>query len=514
MKKLKSLKIYFDKEKKNIIMKTIINSLNIFFKKRDNLIVFFIILFSIIGVSLNVFIISSDELWNFQNVYKLYNGFELYKDANVICTPLFFYIGNFILHLLGPNFFSFRIYNIIIDTILFFSTYVLCKKLKIPKTISLIIVFILMLVKRYALVLCMANYNMLALTFFVIGLLCILKENLTKKDLIFQGIIVFLIAFTKQNMGVYYFLAILVIIFLENTTVKKKCINVCMILIPLLLLGIGSIAYFQYAGILNGFIDYAILGIGEFGQKNISLNIAFIIIWISIILLNVLIFKQMKKNALLTEKKYKILKRVIIISIFLTFSIFPIMNFAHFMIGMYLAWIVLFYIINFICLDIFRRKYLKIAKYGLIILVCIAIAFSFLNYLNWQENSIKTYNSPYYGGLLDTNTNDKIKNISEYIQKSDKKIIILSHDASLYMVYLKESNGKMDLPFKGNLGMKGEEGLIEELSQMQGVEVFIKKEEDDMNWQESKLVRNFIIQNYECIGEIEDFMIYALENKN
>ena len=493
-------------------MKTIVNSLNIFFKKRDNLIVFFIILFSIIGVSLNVFIISSDELWNFQNVYKLYNGFELYKDANVICTPLFFYIGNFILHLLGPNFLSFRIYNIIIDTILFFSTYVLCKKLKIPKTLSLIMVLILMLLNHYILVLCMANYNMLALTFFIIGLLCILKENLTKKDLILQGLIVFLIAFTKQNMGVYYFLAIAVIIFLENTTVKKKCINFCMILIPLLLLGIGSIAYFQYAGILNGFIDYAILGIGEFGQKNISVNTPFLVFWILVVLLNIFAVKQMKKNALLDEKEYEKIKKVLIFSIFLTFSMFPIINSAHFMIGMYLSWIVLFYIINFICLHIFKRDYLKIAKHILIILVCITISYSFLHYINWQENKIGNNQSPYYGGMLDTDISQKIENISEYINTSKKKVIILSQDAAFYMINLKESNGKMDLPFKGNLGMKGEEGLIEELSQMHDVEVLIKKKEEDMNWQESKLVRDFIMGNYECTGEIEDFMIYTLEN--
>ena len=146
-------------------MKTIISSFNIFFKKRDNLIAFCIILFSIIGISLNVSISSTDELWNFQNVYKLYNGFEIYKDANIICTPLFFYIGNLILHLLGPNFLSFRIYNIIINVILFFSTYMLCKKIKIPKTISIIFVIILMCLKGHIIIFCMANYNTLSLAF-------------------------------------------------------------------------------------------------------------------------------------------------------------------------------------------------------------------------------------------------------------------------------------------------------------------------------------------------------------
>ena len=35
----------------------------------------------------------------------MYNGFVIYKDANVICTPLFFYIGNLLFRVLGANFF-------------------------------------------------------------------------------------------------------------------------------------------------------------------------------------------------------------------------------------------------------------------------------------------------------------------------------------------------------------------------------------------------------------------------
>ena len=493
-------------------MKPMVSALNAFFKKRDNVIVFFIILLSIIGVSLNVFIISSDELWNFQNVYKMYNGFEIYKDANVICTPLFFYIGNLILQLLGPNLLSFRIYNIIIDTVLFFSTYILCKKLEIPKTISLMIVFILMFAQKYILVLCMANYNILALTFCVIGLISILKENLIKKDLVIQGIIAFFITFTKQNIGIYYLLAVTVIVFLENTTIKKKCINFCMMLLPFILLSIGSIIYFQYAGILNGFIDYAILGIREFGEKNISVNIPAIVSWILVVALNIFTVKQMKKKALFKDKEYKKIQKVLIFSIFLTFSIFPIVNSAHFMVGMYLSWIILLYIINFICLHIFKKKYMKLTNYGMIVLICIAISCSAFYYFDWQENRIKDNHSPYYGGIMDTNIYHKIENITEYIKTSKKKVIILSQDAAFYMINLKESNGKMDLPFKGNLGKKGEEGLIEEISQMKEVELLIKQKEEDMNWQESKKVRNFIMENYECTGEIEDFMIFDIKN--
>ena len=176
-----------------------LKKLDLKIEKREYIIVFFIILLSIIGKSLNVNIEVSDELWNFQNIYKLYNGFEIYKDANIICTPLFFYIGNLMFHILGANFFVFRIYNIIIDTILFFSVYILCKKMNMSKTSSLITVFVLLFLGNYTIVRSMANYNILALAFFVIGVILALKGKLRRKDFLIQGIMTFLIFLTKQN---------------------------------------------------------------------------------------------------------------------------------------------------------------------------------------------------------------------------------------------------------------------------------------------------------------------------
>ena len=68
-----------------------------FIEKHNNIFVAMLIFVSIFGITLNVNLESSDELWNFQNIYKMYNGFQIYKDANVIITPLFFWIGEIIL---------------------------------------------------------------------------------------------------------------------------------------------------------------------------------------------------------------------------------------------------------------------------------------------------------------------------------------------------------------------------------------------------------------------------------
>ena len=91
-------------------MKNIISKQINFIKKHDNIFAIILFFLSIFGITINVFITNSDELWNFQNIYKMYNGFQIYKDANVIVTPLFFWIGEFLFKILGANFFIFRVY--------------------------------------------------------------------------------------------------------------------------------------------------------------------------------------------------------------------------------------------------------------------------------------------------------------------------------------------------------------------------------------------------------------------
>ena len=70
-------------------MKNIIEKI----KRKDNIVIFILFFLISLGISLNIYLESSDEVWNFQNVYKMYNGFKIYEEINVIITPLFFYMA-------------------------------------------------------------------------------------------------------------------------------------------------------------------------------------------------------------------------------------------------------------------------------------------------------------------------------------------------------------------------------------------------------------------------------------
>ena len=177
-------------------------------KKHDKPIV---ILFIACIISGDVFwnlLSNGDELINFFNTYKMSEGLTIYKDANVIITPLFFYIGKLFLLLLGKNILVFRIYNLIIYTFLYFIIYEIFKTLKVNKKSSLLYTIIIVLLTRNTIA-AGANYNILSYVLVELGLLATLKIKNDNLRAIAQGILTFLVFFTSQKLFAGYFLSLI-----------------------------------------------------------------------------------------------------------------------------------------------------------------------------------------------------------------------------------------------------------------------------------------------------------------
>ena len=436
-----------------------------------------------------------DELWNFSNSYKMLNGFVIYKDLNVIITPLYFYLGTFILSIFGTNLFAFKIYNILIVTSMYFIIYQIFQTTKIKKIRSLLFLIIIYLI-TYIVILLGASYNILALDFFLLGILLHLKG---KNDYI-QGIIMFLIFMTKQNIGIYYMIAYLIYSLAEHKKIKKLIIPY---IIEIILLAI----YFLYLLLnqnLYNFINYTFLGVKEFGKENISIDIyAILFILINIILYGFLIWINLFKKSKFKEKS------LVIFSGLALLYMFPIMNEFHIKVAMIptLATLIIFIEKNFLE-ELTKNKIYN----NIIIILVIGLSINsicrFVNNIK-QINNYDCYDI-YYGMNIDKEIKDNIDTILNYIKENESQgyeVKILSYKSDLYMNILKRNNGKMDLPFYGNLGKDGVDGLIEEIKQLKNTKLLILND-DTYLYQESDKIRNFIKDNYKKIGEIEEFYIY------
>ncbi len=480
-------------------------------KEKDNIIVFLIIFLITIGISLNISIQASDEIWNFQSVYKMYNGFKIYQDMNVIITPLFFLLAEGIFHIFGANLFVFRISQCFECTILYIFIYKLMKKIGISKNISLVTVFIMILQGKFFTLRMCFNYNIMAFMFCVIGIYLLIKDN-NKKNYLIQAIMTVIIFLTKQNIGIYYMMGILLYIFIEDNEKKIK--------IKESLKYILTVAFFMCIFLiimlidhnLENFLNYAFGGIIEFAKENLLTNIGNITCFALIVGLSIALGIISTNVKVFNSTQIRNIKILSIFSGVMAMMAYPIFNWAHIWLGIHIAIINIIYVIYLIFED-FINIIIKISKYVSVLLTIFLIASSFNNLYEWfsavnDEKYPYKWEDPFFGGMLSKETYDTNQKVIDYIQNNDKRVIILSNKAALYMIPLKQNNGEFDLPFKGNLGRDGEQGLIRKIDNLKDTQILITKDKEDDIYQEISEIKEYVKQTKKYVGDIEKFEIY------
>lgn len=485
-------------------------------KKIVNIDFFAICIFSILLLS-TIFYYkfgAGDELWNFSDIYKMYNGYSIYKDINIITTPLFWYIGKLIFDIFEPNYLFFRVYNFIIYFSLLYLIYCIFKKLKVEKISSLIYTLIIYMFV-YETIGAGANYNCLAVVFYLFGIFVLLKTDVNKWYISYlQGIMTFIIFITKQNIGIYYLIASFImctIMAFNNKSIKKEIIFFIKQIITFFILCFIFMLILIMQNNLDSFINMCLLGINEFASNNINITISAITLLIITIIgltMSVIIIKLKSTDNKIKVNNIKILPFVIMC---IPIS-FPIFNKYHVYLSSILGIILLIYNLDkLIVVELIDRKKIKSIYIVAIIIITIYNAiFLILNNIKYYK-SLNTYINPYYGSMITNEQIENINNICEYIKQNEQEGIdvkIISYTSNLYMNILNKNNGILDLPFYGNLGKDGDQGIINIISSMNNVKILIQKN-DDLFFQESQKVRNYIKQNLKYEGEIEDFFIYA-----
>lgn len=457
---------------------------------------------------------SGDELWNFSDIYKMYNGYMIYKDINIITTPLFWYIGKLIFDIFEPNYLFFRIYNFIIYLSLFYLIYKIFRNLKVEK-ISSIMYTLIIYMFVYITIGVGANYNCLAIIFYLLGILVMLKKDVNKWYLPYiQGIINFLIFITKQNIGIFYLIAsfiMCIIMAFNNKSIKREIIFFVKQAITFFILCSIFLLVLIIQNNLDSFVNMCVLGINEFACNNVTVTISAItmlVITIISIITSISIIRLKDIDNKVKVNNIKILPFVIMCILIS----FPIFNRYHVYLSSILGVILLIYNLDsLIVIELIDRKIIKKICIIMIIIITVYNAiFLVLNNIKYYKN-LNTYINPYYGSMISNEQIDNINNICNFIKENEKEGIdvkVISYTSNLYMNVLNKNNGILDLPFYGNLGKDGDQGIINIISSEDNIKILIQKD-DNLFFQESEKVRNYIKQNLKYEGEIEDFLIYS-----
>lgn len=454
-----------------------------------------------------------DELWNFQNILKMYNENTIYTESNVIITPLFFEIGNFFLNIFGDNINSFRIYNVCIYSLLFLQIFLIFKQLRIKADFGILYTS-LIISCCYSIIAGGANYNALAYLFICYGISHYIKYHNSKYFNFFEGIIIYLVFFTKQNLGIYYILGTFIFEFWNNKSLIKTILLFFQRAIPFFILTILTFIYMIIKGNLLDFFNMAFGGLLDFGSSNlISENWIYALNYIFIILL----FVYFLKKNFIPKEYIKNAKLLFCISFFTTLSIFPIVNTTHMMFSYLIFYILLFYILHFTFIgEIFsiKKHFLILNICSFLALICIIlhiIVFHFPNFENFGKISKASH---FYNVPIEEDLKSKIEEMSKYILKRNAEgidVILVTSDAAYTMINLNQNHKYFDLAFNGNLGYNGINKLIENINNSTKTEFLIYTNEEDMFWQESLEIREYIINNLDKTGEISNYSIYYKE---
>ena len=414
-------------------------------KKYKNLVIYFII-FLVFSIYYVVSLPSWGEFWSYSFVYYIAKGYIPYLDYNMIITPFYPLLLGLISKIIGSNFYIFIMLNSLISTLIVI-------EIKDKKEDYLLAIALLLLIKE-------PGYNLFLLLIYYL----IVKYKDSKY---LFGLFISLLFLTKQNIGIVFFLLMLILS-------KYKLKNIISFIIPIIVIG----TYLIINKAFYSFIDQAFLGLLSFSKNNTHL-LYFVLIIVIPILCHVayLFFKE--KN-----------KELLFIGAFLGLS-FPIFDLQHLLIAC---------LPYFVYISTRSHNKLKFVIHAILLVTVICL-------INWRGVLPNKTNSFKYISIS-KELEERIINVNNIIKDNkDKKVFLITGLAPVYKIENNIKPTKYDLINIDNLGYNGAKKYINYVNDICSKEkcLFIYT---DVNWQMDLEIQKYIVVNYKKTKEMKGVYIY------
>src|SRR5699024_6848939 len=113
------------------------------------------------------------------------------------------------------------------------------------------------------------NYNVIAMLFSIIGITNLIKNVSNARTSILQGLVIFFIFLSKQNIGIFYIIGLLIYEMIFKKEIKYLLGSIFTFVVGLVFISI----VFELRENLYDFINYTFLGIREFSKQNFYFTI-------------------------------------------------------------------------------------------------------------------------------------------------------------------------------------------------------------------------------------------------
>ncbi len=491
-------------------MKKIIDKL----KKYDYIIVSIIILIVVVITVFQTELDPTDNLWCYGNIYKLFTGKKLYSEVNTVQTHIFFVMGEMLFKLFGANYYTFMAYGICTMFIFYILLYQILRTLKIRKLLSVFgivtIISISLLFLR-----CAPNYNTMGFVFIELGVLYNLKNKEKRKfDFLINAILIILSGFTLQKLGLSYIIGYTFCELYKNESKKQAIVNLLKTASMTIIILSIIVLVLNLQGNLDSFIDVCVLGVKEFISE---VSIVSLIRIVCSAILAISFLFVLKKRKLVGKEFIQNAFMVLGFAVGTSIIVFPIINEYHSILANMLWMILLIYEFSIIIEALLSEKIILNLIYAVIIFTTLALLLKTLSLLiqPTEKQRINDKNNIFYGALISKEITDNIKNVEEYIRKQEQEgrdVKVLSTYAMLYTLELDINNWYFDEPLKGNMGLNGDQKMINYINSMKNGVLLVEDEEKSTYscFQFTEEVRDYVEENYEYIESIENYKVYLI----
>lgn len=426
-------------------------------KKKDILIL--VIIFIYTGILITYSNADNDLIWNYGFSYNFANHLLMYKDYNMVITPLYPFLGGILMRILGNNFLIFNLYNTILSTILYYYLYK-----KYPHTFIPSIILISFILRP--------SYNFLVL--FLVLILLNIKEE---KDF-FIGFILGLLFLTKQS----FILLILPSIYLI-TKPKRLFKRIGAFFLPCLFF----LIYFILTNTFLDFLNYTFLGLFSFSSKNSFFNLGTIFI-LSLIIYLFLYYLKTKDIKVLYLITYQIMA-------------YPIFNTMHVILS--IIPVIIYFLDKLVKKKKYNLNYLRYFNYfASILLICPLLSIP-LQYFN--KDLVEGENALEYKDISRSYLVNKDLFLKEVPNLNNT--YFLMYDAYIYKYLLNNPITSYDLLLNGNLGYNGEERVIDYFNSLDSNTYFVLNRAYT-GGQLSKNIDAYIRNHYLKVKDFQEFTLY------
>lgn len=391
-----------------------------------------IFVFLIVYIFNTFFYNNYDHIIDFTHCHSIANNAIIYKDFNIVVGPVYPVFISIFLRIFGNNFFVFHLVN---------SSFIVGIYLMIKKHNKATMAILAISCCAVAL---SAKYNLFTLLLFYMIYYTETGDNKYKDYII--GVLLSILVFTKINMGFFLIIPTFILYLKKPKIILKRFVS---FLIPSILIILTMLLY----GALQGFINYTVLGLISF-TKNAMVDFYVVFLVLAVIY----VLKNIKKD-----------KYLIYMLCYMMIS-YPLFESGHVIIGVFPTFV---YILD----RLKQNDFKQIRSLVLLLSVFVYIVFIVSNInkatdVYNREDFYKTIISmdcKNYFCSQDIHINkifDNVHRLNNYIDQNfkDYRIFNFTYDAYIFKLDSNKKIDKYDFIWNGNIGYKGEDTYIKEIS--------------------------------------------------